>query len=162
MLSDELADGFSLLVPATLFQTIVVGHTHWKAQGKSGRPKVIYSFYDNPAGRDAIELIQNESPNLGIDLLDLQPVRRSGAGGSCDNGGHGHGHNPEQGQESRLPLYPLLWSHAGAGLIGELAAELDAEQRAERQARAEGTVLSGSGWRRRRRRWSSCVGWRIR
>ena len=42
----------------------------WKAQGKTGNPKVVYLFFDNPAGRDPLELIRNQSKNIGLDVLD--------------------------------------------------------------------------------------------
>ena len=46
----------------------------WKAQGKSGNPKVIYSFYDNPAGRDPLELVKTEAAGIGLDVIDTVAV----------------------------------------------------------------------------------------
>lgn len=46
----------------------------WKALGKTGNPKVTYVFYDNPAGRDPLDLIKGRSKELGIDIIDTVPV----------------------------------------------------------------------------------------
>ncbi len=46
----------------------------WKAQGGQGNPKVVYVYYDNPAGRDPLELIKQEAPNIGLDVIDTVAV----------------------------------------------------------------------------------------
>ena len=46
----------------------------WKAQGKTGNPKVVYSFYDNPAGRDPLELITTAASGIGLDIIDTVAV----------------------------------------------------------------------------------------
>ena len=46
----------------------------WQAQGKTGNPKVVYLFFDNPAGRDPLELIQNQSKTIGLDVIDSVAV----------------------------------------------------------------------------------------
>ena len=59
---------------AAIMQFIV---DDWKAQGKAGMPKVIYSYYDNPAGIDSLELIKAESKGIGIELIDTVAVPAS-------------------------------------------------------------------------------------
>lgn len=46
----------------------------WQAQGKAGQPKVIYSYFDNPAGRDPLALIETEAQGIGLDLIDTVGV----------------------------------------------------------------------------------------
>lgn len=48
----------------------------WKAQGKTGNPKLVYLMYDNPAGRDPLSLILSEGPKLGLGITegDVVPV----------------------------------------------------------------------------------------
>lgn len=46
----------------------------WTADGNTGNPKVVYLYYDNPAGRDPLELIQREASIVGLDLIDTIAV----------------------------------------------------------------------------------------
>lgn len=46
----------------------------WQAQGKAGRPKVIYLHVDNPGGRDPLEVIQQQGPSLDVEILDTVAV----------------------------------------------------------------------------------------
>ena len=46
----------------------------WKVQGKSGNAKVVYLFYDNPAGRDPLDLIKKQGPGLGLEIIDTIAV----------------------------------------------------------------------------------------
>ncbi len=46
----------------------------WKQQGNTGNAKFVYLFLDNPAGRDPLEVIRNESEGLGLDLIDAVAV----------------------------------------------------------------------------------------
>lgn len=46
----------------------------WKAKGNPGNPKVTYIYFDNPAGRDPLELIQTQGPKMGLDIIDAVAV----------------------------------------------------------------------------------------
>ncbi|HEX2171842.1 MAG TPA: ABC transporter substrate-binding protein [Dehalococcoidia bacterium] len=48
----------------------------WKEQGKTDNPKVVYLMYDNPAGRDPMNLIVATGPKLGLNITqaDVIPV----------------------------------------------------------------------------------------
>lgn len=46
----------------------------WKQQGRSGNAKVIYLYYDNPAGRDPLEIVKQQGPSLGLDIIDTIAV----------------------------------------------------------------------------------------
>lgn len=41
----------------------------WQGQGRSGSPRVIFSFYDNLAGRDPLTVIRSEAASYDIDLI---------------------------------------------------------------------------------------------
>jgi len=43
----------------------------WKAEGKSGTPKVAYLFYDNPAGREPLEVLHALRDKLGFELREF-------------------------------------------------------------------------------------------
>ena len=38
----------------------------WKKEGKSGMPKIAYLFYDNPAGREPLPILEDLSKHLGF------------------------------------------------------------------------------------------------
>jgi branched-chain amino acid transport system substrate-binding protein len=40
----------------------------WKADGKSGTPKIAYIYYDNPAGREPIAILEDLQKMLGFEL----------------------------------------------------------------------------------------------
>ena len=43
----------------------------WKAEGKSGAPKVAYLYWDNPAGREPIEVLHKLRDKLGFKLREF-------------------------------------------------------------------------------------------
>ena len=43
----------------------------WKKEGKSGTPKVAYLFYDNPAGREPLEVLRDLQTRLGFELREF-------------------------------------------------------------------------------------------
>lgn len=47
----------------------LLGHVKDSWQDTSRRPKVIYMYYDNDAGRDPLDLVKAQAPKLNIDLL---------------------------------------------------------------------------------------------
>ncbi|HEX2172569.1 MAG TPA: ABC transporter substrate-binding protein, partial [Dehalococcoidia bacterium] len=46
----------------------------WKTQGKTGNPKVLYLYWDNPAGQDPLNLIRDKAAGLNLDLVDTVAV----------------------------------------------------------------------------------------
>jgi branched-chain amino acid transport system substrate-binding protein len=46
----------------------------WKAQNKSGKPKLVYMYYDNAAGQDPIPAIDQFAPKLNVDVAGKIPV----------------------------------------------------------------------------------------
>ena len=51
----------------------------WKAKGKTGNPKVINLYYDNPAGRDPLDLL-TPHPRVGRSWWYPQAPHVSGKG----------------------------------------------------------------------------------
>ena len=43
----------------------------WKAEGKSGMPKIAYLFYDNPAGREPLEVLHALQKKLGFEFREF-------------------------------------------------------------------------------------------
>jgi branched-chain amino acid transport system substrate-binding protein len=43
----------------------------WKKEGKSGAPKVAYLFYDNPAGREPLEILHALRDKIGFQLREF-------------------------------------------------------------------------------------------
>ena len=43
----------------------------WKAEGKSGTPKIAYLFYDNPAGREPLEVLHALQKKLGFEFREF-------------------------------------------------------------------------------------------
>ena len=46
----------------------------WKAKGNAAPPKVVYLYWDNPAGQDPLQLIKDKSKSQGLDLIDTIAV----------------------------------------------------------------------------------------
>ncbi len=42
----------------------------WKAEGKSGKPKVAYIYYDNPAGREPLEVLRDLQKRIGFEMRE--------------------------------------------------------------------------------------------
>jgi branched-chain amino acid transport system substrate-binding protein len=42
----------------------------WKSKGNTSPPKVIYLYWDNPAGQDPLQLIKTKSAGLGLEVID--------------------------------------------------------------------------------------------
>ena len=42
----------------------------WKAKGNTSPPKVLYLYWDNPAGQDPLQLIRTKSGSLGLEVID--------------------------------------------------------------------------------------------
>ena len=46
----------------------------WKAEGKSGPAKVVYLYWDNPAGRDPLDLVRNRAKEFNLEIVDAVAV----------------------------------------------------------------------------------------